>query len=346
MNRRSLIQATAATALLAGLQGVAHAQSLTQDAAPEQSGRFTNAIGYSAERAGVGFLAMRHGVLLAEDYPNGGHFQGTLSLGLLSKAFAPLIVASLVRDRLATLDEPAFFTLAEWGADPTRQRITLRHLLQQTSGIQPTPVDQTASPLLAEALARPLAAEPGNVYAEDAAGFQLLAEIARRRLSAAGAPSDLALYLQARALEDVGVAPLGWRRLADGQIDLAGGASSTLRAIARLAEFVRRRGLWRAEFQVSPQTIDAAVVGTLASRGRVGMGWRRADAEPLAQGETDPMASDLWGLSDIPRDTLMARDIDGLRVFLIPSRALVLARAGAGGGWSDAAFLRLALNES
>jgi hypothetical protein len=114
-----------------------------------------------------------------------------------------------------------------------------------------------------------------------------------------------------------------------------------------MSEFTRRRGLWRAQFQVSPQTIDAAGIGSIASRGRVGMGWRRSNGEPLITGEIMTAPSDLWGPRDIPEDVLFGLGPEGLRSFIIPSRAVVIARAGLGGAaWSDAAFLRAVLLES
>lgn len=349
MDRRSLIRAGVA---VGGLWGGgfwpmgAAAQSLTQDPAPVASGRFAAATRYSLERGGTGVLVMRHGVILAEDYPNGGNYRGTIALGPLTSTYAVLLAAALVRERLLSLDEPVFVSFAEWVGDAVKQRITVRQLLQQTSGLQPGPAG-APSPTIGEALALPSVAEPGNIFVDDPASLQIFADLARRKLADANAPTDLALYMQLRALDAVGATPMGWQRQADGLIDLAQGGACSLRALARMGEFVRRRGHWRAEFRVSPQTLDAASVGTLASKGRVGMGWRRANGPPLQTGETMTSVSDLWGQTDLPEDALFAHGPEGLRCFIVPSRAVVVARAGLGRPqWSDAAFLRAVLNEA
>lgn len=325
------------------------AQSLTNDPTPVRSGRFAGASRYSAERNGLGVLVMRHGVILAEEYTGGADERLLVSYGAASKAFAPILAAGLVRDRLMTLDEPVSFSIPEWSADPIKALITIRHLLQQVSGLTPS-APGAPSPSMAEAVARPSQFEPGNVFAEDNTGLQVFAEAARRKLVQAQAPSDPGNFLALRALDAVGVWPLTWSRQSDGLIDLAGGASGSLRALAQLGEFIRRRGLWRASFRVSPQTLDAAMVGTLVSRGRVGMGgWRRADGMALASGETASPPSDLWGAPDLPSDTLFIASLEGVRLFIVPSRAVVAARAGqdaSGQPWSDAAFLRAVLNES
>lgn len=333
---RRISRRTVALGLLAA--SPAAAQSLLQDNEPVRSERFAAAVAYSARRGGVGFLVMRHGVILAEDYPNGGDFRATVPLGDVSQIFAPILAASLVRDRRLTLDEPAALALPEWSADPAKPAITIRQLLQQTSGLAPSAAEQTAT---ADALARPVVADPGTVFRPDAGDIRIFAEIARRRLVEAGAPDDLSLYLQMRTLNDVGAAPIGWSRLADGGIDFATGASCPLRALAMVGEFVRRRGMWQASFRVNPQAIDAATVGSMASQGRRGMVWQRADGAPPAAGEV--VTSDLWGDSQAPPDTLFAANPSGLRVMIVPSRAVVVVRAGGAQDWSDATFLKSVL---
>jgi CubicO group peptidase (beta-lactamase class C family) len=336
-------------AALAGLLAApeAWAQSLTDDVSGGPAAdRMPQTARYSHERGGGGFIAMRHGVAIAESHANGSDPTMALPWRSASAGFALVLAAALARDRLLTLDEPAAFTLPEWSAEPNKQRITIRHLLQQTSGLA-TLAPGAASPILPDVIAAPGVYEPGQAFHEDPTGLQAFAEIVRRKLIQAGAPGDPATYLQLRALENVGASPVIWSRQADGLMDLANGAAASLRAIARLAEFVRRRGLWRANFQVHAPTLDAGLVGSFASAGRVGFGWRLADGAALTGGEPLAVTSDLWGASDFPADIIFLANNAGGRLFVAPSHALVVGRTAlspGGPAWSDAAFLRLAIS--
>jgi CubicO group peptidase (beta-lactamase class C family) len=333
---------------LAGLLAAppAFAQSLTEDSdASATTARMVQAATYSANRGGGGFIALRHGVIIAENHANGSSPATQQSWGPASAGFAVVLAAAMVRDRMLTLDEPAAFTLPEWSAAPNKQRITIRQLLQQTSGLAALSPG-APSPAWPDVMATPSVFEPGQVFQEDPTGLQAFAEIARRKLIQAGAPGDPATYLQMRALENVGASPVVWSRQADGLIDLANGASASLRAIARLGEFVRRRGLWRANFQVHAPTLDAGLVGSFPSAGRVGFGWRLASGAPLVGGEPLAAASDLWGAGDLPGGIAFLANPAGYRLFVVPSHALVVGRTATSASaspWSDAAFLRLAL---
>jgi hypothetical protein len=108
----------------------------------------------------------------------------------LDRPELPTIVALLITQKQITLDTPLYRVLPEWiGTSDVerRKRVTVRHLLENTSGIsaeQQKPPAENETPTL-EALARdavslPLVAEPGTTVALNPDNAILLAEVVRR----------------------------------------------------------------------------------------------------------------------------------------------------------------------
>ena len=299
--------------------------------------RFSAAIRYSAQRGGAALAVVRNGVVLGEDYPL-SNADARWPLGKATHALAPLLAAQLVRDRLLAMDEPVALTLGEWGADASKSIITARSLLNGTSGLAfPNGAQQT----LATALAMAPADQVGARFIDDPAPYIIFAEIARRKLAAAGVDPDPAMYLTARTLDAIGCTPIGWARQSDGAPRLDTGAFVNARGWAAVGEFVRRGGIWRAD-----QVGDAFVLGD-ALRGspaepRAGFGFW------LAAPSRQPIScnSDLWRAhSPAPADLAMAAGDAGQRLYIVPSRALVIARLTGSDApnaqWSDAQFLSL-----
>ncbi len=329
MDRRTFFMTAAACSLVT-------ASSATR-ARAQVSGRFAAAARFSAERGGAGLIIVRNGIVLTEDYPSGsGDIRWPLGAG--TRAFAALLAAQLVHDRLLALDEPAALTLGEWGADAVKSMITARTLLNGTSGIafvRGGPQD------LATALALAPADQVGARFIDDAAPYVIFTELARRKLSAAGVDPDPATYLTARALAAIGCTPIGWARGPDGAAHFDSGAFVTVRGWASLGELVRRGGVWRAEQLADNYVLGDALRGSGAEP-RAGFGFW------LAAPSRQPIScnSDLWrAASPAPPDLAMAAGDGGQRLYIVPSRDLVIARLTASDApapqWSDAQFLSL-----
>lgn len=331
MNRRAFLTAAAAcSAISASTQWPARAQSLP---------RFYEAASYSAERGGASFLVARHGVVLAEEYP-GGNAAQRWPIGAGTRSFLPVLAATLAEDRLLRLDEAVAMTLGDWGADPVKSSISLRMLLNGTSGIafsRRGPTD------LATALTLQPAQNPGAEFSDDAAPCVLMAEIARRKLADSGRTSDPAQYLTDRTLGPIGCTPIGWTRTADGAPRLDDGAVVSARGWAQVGELIAREGVWRAQQLVDDNVMREAMQGSFAEA-RAGIGlWL---ARP-GRTRDDPGAdSDLWRAnSPAPADLAMAAGAGGQRLYMLPSQDLVIVRQSRAldpnARWSDAQFLTL-----
>lgn len=331
MNRRAFLSAAAAcSAISASSQLTARAQAMP---------RFSEAAAYSADRGGASFLVARHGVILGEEYPMSS-MSARWPIGTGTRSLMALLAASLVEDRLMSLDEPVALTLGDWGADPVKNSISMRMLLNGTSGLvfaRRGPTD------LATAIALSPAQTPGASFDSDAAPYVLMTEIARRKLVASGRDGDPARYLTERTLAPIGCVPIGWTRGPDGAPRFDDGAVLSARGWAQVGELIVREGVWRAAQLIDDSAVREALRGSFAEA-RAGFGlWLAAPGRT----RDDPGAdSDLWrAASPAPVDLAMAAGAGGQRLYVSPSQGLVIVRQSraltANARWSDAQFLTL-----
>jgi len=329
LDRRAFLSAAAACSIVSA--------STTQLAAAQSRARFITAASYSAQRDGASFIVVRHGIILHEDYPAGSP-DTRWPIGMGTRAFAPLLAASMIEDRLLNLDEPASATLLEWSLHPQKSVISIRLLLSGVSGLrfgQGDPHD------IATALALEPRDEPGARFSDDPAPYFILCEIVRRKLEAAGRDPDPAQYLTARTLLPIGCVPIGWARANAGQARFDDGAAVSARGWAAAGELIRREGVWRAQQLCDDAALREAARGPINDV-RIGFGLLLA-GPGRTRGDV-ALVTDVWNAPSAPYDLAMAAGQGGQRLYLSPSQGLVVvrqARSLEASSWSDAQFLSL-----
>jgi CubicO group peptidase (beta-lactamase class C family) len=331
MDRRAFLSAAAACSLVSASAQYARAQS---------PGRFGEAAAYSAERDGASFIVVRNGVVLAEHYPGGA--ERRLGIGAGTRTLATLLVATMVEDRLLSLDEPVALTLGDWGAHPLKAIISIRQLISGASGV--AFADNSRDHSLAAAMAIEPTDPPGVRFRNDPAPYLLIAEIARRKLLGSTRFSqDPAVYLTERTLLPIGCVPVGWARGADGAARFDDGAVVSARGWAAVGELIRREGVWRAQQLASSRALSEALRGSFAeSRAAFGL-WLAA---PARSRDDLGVETDLWRVSSpAPADMAMAAGAGGQRLYISPAEGLVIVRQSrsleSNARWSDAQFLSL-----
>ncbi|MFT3729613.1 MAG: serine hydrolase [Terricaulis sp.] len=331
MHRRAFLTAAAASSVVsASTLPVARAQQPTR--------KFNDAIRYSADRGGATFLVVRNGIVLGEDYQS-GNADTRWMIGEGTRVMMTLLMGALVSDRLVRLDDPVSMTLGVW-SDPSLQIVSVRSLLNGTSGLAFGPTD--AHDLNAALALQPPPTTGPTQFACDAAQYFVLAEIARRKLLVNGGATDPAQYLTDRVLGPIGCVPVGWSRGSDGAARFDDGCAVSARGWAEVGELIRRNGIWRAEQVVDESTMLDAVRGSF-NEPRAGFGLWLASA--TRRTDALPVSSDLWSASSpAPVDLAMAAGAGGQRLYVVPSRGLVIVRQARPSSvpapaWSDAAFL-------
>jgi len=310
---------------------------------PQSVASLRAAARYSADREGDAVLVFRHDSLVFEDYQNGYDPSAPHPLASGTKTFACVLAALGHADGLLDLDEPVARTLPEFRDDSLKARVTIRQLLNLTSGLQP---DQAGSngDLYAAAAGLPMVARPGTRFAYGGASFHVFGELLRSKLGG----GDVVAYLRRRIFTPLGVDVPYWLRDRAGRPHLAGGAVMTARGWGRFGLLLLDQGRWAGRQLVPGSDIGECRRGSEANPG-YGLGvWLNAPvpARPPPPGVRRVGDADRLILApDLPHDLLLAAGAGGQRLYVLPNPGLVVVRLGHNRGpeYKDDVFLRTLL---
>lgn len=233
----------------------------------------------------------------------------------VAKSFTSALIGLLVSDGRLALDEPA--PVPEWQdpADP-RHAITLRNLLQMSSGLQwdePGANGESdifgmlKSPDAASYVAsKPLESPPGTKWVYSTGTTALLVGIAADELGGCQAATD---YLNLRLLDPIGISTEELITDAGGCWVGGFGANMTAKDFARFGLLYLRGGEWDGEQIVPTSWIDESRVPA-ATSAAYGLQW--------------------W--LEPERGLFRARGLFGQEIVVVPDRDLVIVATSASGG--------------
>jgi CubicO group peptidase (beta-lactamase class C family) len=297
---------------------------------------------YSAARKGTALLIVQHGKVL---YATPGATPRKIYSG--TKGYWNLAALQAQEQGILDLDERVSDTITEWQADAAKARVTIRQLLDFTSGLEPAfrLHGDRVPDRNAVALRLPLAAAPGEAFIYGPASLQVFHVLLERKLGSRGTSPT-------RFLERQVLSPLrlgSQRYLADqrGHPLLATGFMQTPEQWARVGRVVLEGGrpvLRRSSF-------DEALRGSRANPAfSLGFWNNRASAQPGAREVSVEDMLDLpwqqqnWRNAclcrDAPPDLVASIGSGNQRLFAIPSLELIVVRQGINTAFSDAEFLR------
>lgn len=302
------------------------------------------AAAYSKSHGGLSLIVHHKGGIILEEYAHGGSRGKAVHTRSITKNFWAMALLSAEEDGFLDLDEPASATLAEWKGDARKSRITIRQLMNQTAGLDPgfgAIYNSSARDKYRAAIHLPSRTEPGAVFKYGPGHYEALGEILKRKLTTRGLKPMA--YLQGRLLQPLGITPGGWRFDRAGNYYCSAGSDFTARDLLAFGNHIERRGIGPARngssanpayglsfwLNRNASRADAIEVDyeRILENGGVFSAWDRACASTLA-----------------PADTIILVGSSGQRVYIIPSRDLVVVRQGAGPAMRDPEFLRLLLS--
>jgi CubicO group peptidase (beta-lactamase class C family) len=293
-----------------------------------------SAANYSSHHSGDAVLVFRHDSLVFEKYQNGYDRNAPHPLASGTKTFSCVLAALGQADRLLTLDEPVARTLPEFSADSTLKSLTIRQLLNLTSGLEP---DSTGRRLT-------LVSRPGQRFAYGGTSFALFGAVMSQKLKG----EDLVAYLTRRVFSPLEVAVGDWQRDGAGRPGLASGAALTARAWGRFGLLLLDHGRWHGQQLVPAATLAECGKGSTANP-YYGLGvWLNPGSatRPPPPGIERAGASDrVIDAPDLPHDLWLAAGTGGQRLYILPSAGLVVVRFGhnTGPDYRDDEFLRILL---
>lgn len=278
------------------------------------------AAAYAGEHRSRALIVSRHDHIVFERYWQGTSFETLADAQSFTRLLAALAAGVAISHRMiAWPDEPVSAFLGEWGSDP-RGAITVRNLMQMTSGLAPPQDAGYPRDLAATALATPLATAPGTARVEQWADPQLLALVIERATR-----QRYASYVS-QAL---------WRRIGAGDawlwLDRKGGAAhADCCMIARQGDWIRigelllREGNYRGDEVIRP--------------GWVTLMRTPARADPNYGAYVRVATRSLPGEeSYVSRDVFVVEGKGGNRLWLVPSLGIAILCTGPAAG-RDAAW--------
>jgi len=309
---------------------------------------------YSASHNGIALIVQERGQLRYENYYNGYRKGEPLHIYSGTKSFFGVLAVMAQEDGLLRLDERAAETLVEWRDDPRKSEITIRDLLNFTSGLE-TGFQQIYGrgneDKIAIAVGLKSVHRRGESFIYGPGHLNAFAEVLRRKLSSRGISYDE--YLLRKLARPLGVRIDRWREDAQGNPVPSAGMHMTAQEWMKLGQLVNSGGRVGARRLVSAESLAQCFVGTEINpafglgfwlNGHVGQpGARVMDVE--VELDRNPMAEDWRGAilsAHAPRDLIVSLGSNFQRMYLVPSMDLVVMHHGSRGkAFRDAEFLRL-----
>ncbi len=165
-------------------------------------------------------------------------------------------------------------------------------------------------------------------------------------VAAAGRKEDPLQYLERRIFNPIGLKYARWTRAADGNPQLPAGAFLTAREWAKFGLLVMNKGKWEGRQIIPAKLLAECFTGSQANPAygltfwlnRPGLGAQASEPGETAQNNRRRQ-SGAGIYPGGPRDLVMAAGAGKQRLYIIPSRDLVIVRQGEVGPFDDARFL-------
>lgn len=259
------------------------------------------------------FMALHKGKVVAERYDKGISPETKLLSWSMAKSFTSALTGVMAGDGLVDINAPV--DIAEWQNDG-RKNITLNNLLQMQSGLE-WDEDYGArsdvnlmlhreQDMGLYALSKPLAYEPGTHWYYSSGTTNIVMRYLRSRFSSDEVFLD---YIRTRLF-----APLGIRNAVFEQ-DMSGTPVGSSYIYVTAADYARFGQMY----------LDDGCVDSLRV---LSQGWAEYTATPASDSK-GRYGAFFWlnqgkDLPDVPQDMFYCNGHDGQRVFIVPSKELVV----------------------
>jgi CubicO group peptidase (beta-lactamase class C family) len=197
------------------------------------------------------------------------------TLQSVTKTITSVVIGTAVtRGEFPTLDTPvlSFFDAAKVkNVDDRKRRMTIRHLLTMTDGIEwneslpyndprnTTVAMEAVYDWITFTIDQPMSAEPGSRWNYNSGASELLAHIFRRATGI-----DIEEYASRHLFSPLGIDRWYWKRTPAGVVDTEGGLYLEARDLAKIWYLFVRDGMWEGKRVVSSEWVKSSVAPAIA----------------------------------------------------------------------------------
>jgi CubicO group peptidase (beta-lactamase class C family) len=292
-----------------------------------------------------GIIVIRDGYIIGESYfGNFTRYTFHRSYSVAKSFTSALIGIAIDQQLIDGVEYEVYRYFPGWQTPETpalKKRITIRHLLTMTAGIEWKEGDyynpygdddiyvmyRTSSDFIQYVLHKPMAAEPGTRWYYSSGETILLSGV----IEAVTGKTALQ-YAQANLLEPIGITNLAWEHDPSGHTITGWGILTTVRNYARFGYLYLKQGMWDGRRIISESWIaESTRAGSDSLTHYAYLWWL-------------PPAFASYGSVAIPESTFMALGIYLQRFYVVPEKNLVVVRVGNDAGdvsehWDSLKFL-------
>ena len=279
-----------------------------------------------------GIVVVRHGRLAFEHYFAGADslygvvtLDTTFDAGTLhdvrsvTKSVTSLCLGiALDHGWVKTADAPVLSFFPEWTDldTPEKDRITLRHLLTMSAGLDWNENIPYTDPANSEirmirspnpyrfALEQPVVAPPGEVYNYSGGSAALISAVLKKTTG-----RSIEQFAKDELFDPLGITAIAWYHYGNGDPSAASGLRLRPRDMAKLGQLVLNHGQWDGRQVVSAGYVDAAITPQINGQGLFFYGYQFWLGRSFASGREIDWAA--------------AVGLGGQRIFVVPALDLV-----------------------
>ncbi len=186
-----------------------------------------------------------------------GHPRGPIEAMSATKSIVSLAIGKLIdQGKIRSLDQPVHDFYPEWNQG-RKKLITVRHLLNHTSGLQAIPITTEiyASPDFVQfALAAEVSDDPGTKFFYNNKAVNLLAGVVQR---ASG--EKMHDFIGKEIFEPLGIKDFGWSLDRSGNPHAMAGLQIRAIDMAKIGQLMLDEGSWKGRRIVSPEWVRKSV---------------------------------------------------------------------------------------
>jgi len=314
---------------------------------------------YSESGAAIGKIIWEHVRTRYENYYNGHSAGKPLHIYSGTKSFFGVLAAIGVEEGWLDLDEPVSKTLPEWKDDPRKRKVTIRQLLNFTSGLETgfsqiygrSSVDKVSASTTLE-----VTREPGTSFVYGPSHLQVFCAILRKKLKFRGQSYES--YLNKKLIKPLDINVTKWRADDHGNVIPSAGMYMTGRDWMKFGQMVVQGGQWNGRQLVETNSLRLCFTGTRINPAYGINFWLNGYAnQPNARVvdveewlDRDPMPEDWSGAclsKNAPPDLVAGLGSNFQRLYMVPSMGLVVVHLGTDRGkFTDDAFLSLLFKDA